>query len=97
MCRVHTETEVMYYKGQVVTYTDEKPTMVEEDFDYREQRNMEKLWTKCYGGVAAYLGAWYCGTWYYGEGGSLRGSMVWRRSKVYKKTIVVMYMILSSC
>ena len=75
----------MYNKGQVMTYTDEKPTKVEEDYDYKEQGIKVMLWTKCNGRVAAYVRAWYCGTWYYGEGGSLSGSMVWRRSKIYNK------------
>ena len=114
-CRGHIETEVMYYKGQEVTYTDEKPTMVEgsmdntkelrlgkyvgstRDCDYTEQGIKEKLWTKCYGGVAAYVRVWYCRTWYYGEGGSLRGSMVWRRSKVYKKNYYCAIYVIIPC
>ena len=88
----------MYNKGQVMTYTDEEPTKVEEDYDYKEQGIKVMLWTKCYGGVADYMRAWYCGTWYYGEGGSLRGSMVLRRSKVYRRNycceIVILFLVL---
>ena len=51
--------EETYNKGQAETYTDERPIMAREDGDYREQRIKEKLWTKYYGGVAAYVAAWY--------------------------------------
>ena len=37
--------EVMDYKGQEVTDTDEKPTKVKEDCDYKVQGIKEKLWT----------------------------------------------------
>ena len=78
-CRGHKETEVMYYMGQVVTYTDEKPTMVEGSMVNTEELRLGKYVgsTRDCDYTEQRIKEKLC-TWFYGNGGSLRGSMVLR-------------------